>query len=186
MFQESLQQKEQELLDSRDGLEELEKRPVSSLQETVDKFEDRLKNLLDTSGDISEEPEASVGISDEDYDDLVMDDEDTNEVLEMEEIVMKDETVEEFDPKNIIRCKVCENEFPNNKDLTDHQKETGHGYDLVCKVCERKFKTKYTLKSHMDTVHSDKMPFKCKKCDQRFKDDGSCRRHQANNALHIR
>ena len=187
MFQERLQQKEQELQDSRDGLEQHQ--PVASLQETVDRFEDRLKNLLDTSGDISEVeelPEAAVGISDEDYDELVMDDDDATEILEMEENVMKDETVEEFNPRNIIRCKVCENEFPNNKDMMEHQKETGHGYDLTCKVCDRKFKTKGALKSHKDRIHSDNMPFKCKKCDHRFKDDGSRLRHEANNALHIR
>ena len=40
-----------------------------------------------------------------------------------------------------------------------------------CKVCDKKFKTKYTLRSHEKVVHSDKMPFKCSKCDHRFKDE---------------
>ena len=38
-------------------------------------------------------------------------------------------------------------------------------------MCDKKFKTKYTLRSHEKVVHSDKMPFKCSKCDHRFKDE---------------
>ena len=37
-------------------------------------------------------------------------------------------------------------------------------------MCDKKFKTKYTLRSHEKVVHSDNMPFKCSKCDNRFKD----------------
>jgi uncharacterized Zn-finger protein len=77
-------------------------------------------------------------------------------------------------------------EKPKLEPLEEHQKDTGNGYSLTCKICERKFKTKYTLKSHEERVHSDNMPFKCSKCDQPFKDEGSCRRHEANNVLHRR
>ena len=87
---------------------------------------------------------------------------------------------------------MCSDEFPSARELTQHQKETDHGYSLSCKVtinikdvigfqmcerqrpcqvCDKKFKTKYTLRSHEKVVHSDKMPFKCSKCDHRFKDE---------------
>ena len=32
------------------------------------------------------------------------------------------------------RCSVCSDEFPSARELTQHQKETDHGYSLSCKV----------------------------------------------------
>lgn len=173
-----LQEKEQELLDSRE--QEQGQEPVVALQERAGRFEDRLKVFLTETG--------KTGVTDDDYDDVVMDEEETE--TKNEETVVhkypKDETLEEFDPNLISRCNVCTDEFPSKKELYEHEKETSHGYILYCTICERKFKTKYTLKSHVDRVHSDVMPFKCSKCEQRFKDEGSMRRHQANDQLHKR
>ena len=194
-------QKEQGVLE-KEGQE-----PFSELQENAERFEDRLKDLLDSSEEVSVEDELDIDetVLDDDEEVEIEIDEGDEEVKPSEETESsnspmnlptvetkrnqmrpKDETLEEIDPKQISRCTVCVDEFPNNKELTEHQRETGHGYDLICTICEKKFKDKYVLKSHVARIHSDDMPFKCTKCEHRFKDEGSCRRHQANNTLHIR
>ena len=152
--------------------------PTASLQQTAEKFEDRLKLLLDVDKD-TEVMEETGG----NYDEVEMDD--LGGEVE-QEVTLKEERFEEVDPRSISRCAACGDEFPSGRELTEHQKATGHGYSLACAICERKFKTKYTLKSHEEMVHNDKKPFKCGKCDQRFKDEGSMRRHQANDRLHQR
>ena len=90
-----------------------------------------------------------------------------------------EEVMQDPDSKDDGRSKVEE-------DNNNQQKATGHINLLPCKLCEKTFKTKYTLKSHEETVHSNELMFKCSKCEQRFKDASSCRRHQVNNQLHKR
>ena len=90
-----------------------------------------------------------------------------------------EEVMQEPDGKDDGQSKVEE-------DNNNQKNVTGHIDLLPCKLCEKTFKTKYTLKSHEETVHSNELMFKCNKCEQRFKDASSCRRHQVNNQLHKR
>jgi len=174
----------------RRGEEEQEEEVVemdgrtASLQQTAEKFEDRLKLLLDVDKDT--EVIEGTGGNYGDYDEVEMDDLGEVEPEVEPEVTLKEERFEEVDPRSISRCAACGDEFPSGRELTEHQKATGHGYSLACAICERKFKTKYTLKSHEESVHNDIKPFKCGKCEQRFKDEGSMRRHQANDRLHQR
>jgi len=161
--------------ESRQGEQPARKRRKMNskvLEELNDGYDEVL--VVDEANEPEEEMGAGQdGVQDQDHDQ----DQDQDQ---------EEEQYEEIDPKDISRCSVCSDEFPSARELTQHQKETDHGYSLSCKVCDKKFKTKYTLRSHEKVVHSDKMPFKCSKCDHRFKDEGSMRRHQANDDLHRR
>jgi len=184
VLERELQQKEQELLDCQDGLLDGEKSSAELLEQSAEKFEDRLKLLLDIGDETNVGKEVSLsdnGVSDNDME-YTKDEEFQGDVIKE----LEDDLVDDDDIKDIIKCVECSDVFDSKKEFSEHQKETGHGYTLSCSVCERKFKTKYTLKSHENVVHSDRMPFKCKKCDQRFKDAGSWKRHQANDDLHRR
>lgn len=83
-------------------------------------------------------------------------------------------------------CGECGETFKSYKELTEHQNTVGHGHLVGCKVCDKTFKTIANFRSHMKVVHSDATPFSCWKCGQKFKDQGSCLRHQKNDALHRR
>ena len=58
--------------------------------------------------------------------------------------------------------------------------------NLQCKLCGKKFKSRGSLKSHKEKVHDNIKPFKCSKCERRFNDVNSMRRHEVNDKLHRR
>ena len=83
-------------------------------------------------------------------------------------------------------CPICGENFVNKYALTKHQKDTDHVVKFNCELCDKQFKTKSIMQIHKARIHSDATPYKCGKCEKRFKDAGSCRRHEANDSVHIR
>ena len=88
--------------------------------------------------------------------------------------------------KHKTHCKVCLEEFPNRKNLLEHEKESGHYYKFPCNHCDKKFRQKIQAVRHEAQVHSAEMPFKCNKCERQFKSEFSWKRHQDNDEVHKR
>jgi len=95
-------------------------------------------------------------------------------------------TMKEVEIYSEASCGECGETFKGYKELTEHQRTATHGHLVGCKVCDKMFKTIANFRQHMKVVHSDATPFSCSKCGQKFKDQGSCLRHQTNNVLHQR
>lgn len=141
------------------------------------------------------------------YEEEYVDDEslDKEEGLELsidsdEETVIEDTETEvvKLEPKDLksllsnkhvkhkTHCKVCLEEFPNRKNLLEHEKDSGHYYKFPCQHCDKKFRQKIQQMRHEAQVHSSEMPYKCNRCDRQFKSEFSWKRHQENDEIHRR
>ncbi|XP_063700861.1 zinc finger protein 816-like [Culicoides brevitarsis] len=65
-------------------------------------------------------------------------------------------------------CSICGLRCFNPTNLRDHfATHTGEA-NFQCAICEKKFKRRYILKNHM-YIHTDNRPFKCSICESTFK-----------------
>jgi len=180
-------QKEKEVLALQDRSEtEMES---LDLGKSVEKYEETLNHLV---GKSSQEDDSYVSETGE-----IKNENDPEEYIldeSMEDLIEDASVSEEFDltaipkieVKHKCQCPVCKEVFKNKAVLLIHQKETGHIVLWDCDICDKKFKTKHIAQMHKLRIHSTAMPFKCGKCEKRFKDQGSCRRHEANDSVHIK
>lgn len=63
-----------------------------------------------------------------------------------------------------LKCKLCENEYEDNKSFNKHAKI--HGYRVLCRFCSQIFFEKSTLEFHILIKH-DKTIF-CRECGKKF------------------
>ncbi|RIA79188.1 hypothetical protein C1645_841304 [Glomus cerebriforme] len=63
-----------------------------------------------------------------------------------------------------LKCKLCENEYEDNKSFNKHAKI--HGYRVLCRFCSQVFFDKATLDFHYMIKH-DKSVF-CRECGKKF------------------
>lgn len=77
------------------------------------------------------------------------------------------ENVDEFG--SIYKCKVCDNQFTNRKDLYEHLNEHAENPAVhLCDTCGKCFNSIITLRAHK-RVHLNIRNFPCDKCDKRFR-----------------
>jgi len=199
-------QKEKEVLCMQEKMGDLYPETNNSdhwnFNRSVEKFEETLSELIGKSNTSTNEKDVSV------TDDGLNS---NNEYLQDGEEYVLDETIEELEDnyknnveekpnikrennlkqkskkvkKSKLKCS-CKEKFDSEVLLREHQNTSGHTPKFQCDVCQKHFKTKSIMQIHKTRIHSDAMPYKCGKCEKRFKDQGSCRRHEANDSVHIR
>lgn len=77
------------------------------------------------------------------------------------------EQVEEYG--SIYKCKICDDQFTNRKDLYDHLSNHRKMPSVnLCDTCGKCFNSPEQLRSHV-RVHSDHRPFPCTYCEKRFR-----------------
>ncbi|GBB83559.1 hypothetical protein RclHR1_10260002 [Rhizophagus clarus] len=94
----------------------------------------------------------------------------TTEILTTKVPTTEDPTIEASTSKaesgiiTRLKCKLCENEYEDNKSFNKHAKT--HGYRVLCCFCSQVFFEKSTLEFHMMIKH-DKTIF-CRECGKKF------------------
>jgi len=81
------------------------------------------------------------------------------------------------------QCESCDKAFSSqhslkSHNLTHHDKENSELMKVNCQECGKTLRDKQVLKNHMINIHTEKMPFKCDKCDRCFKQAGNMKQHQ--------
>jgi transcriptional repressor CTCF len=76
-----------------------------------------------------------------------------------------------------IRCKRCDNDFPDRYSYKMHAKTHEGEKCYRCELCAYASISARHLESHM-LIHSDEKPFQCQFCDQTFRQKQLLRRHE--------
>lgn len=72
-------------------------------------------------------------------------------------------------PGSVYKCKVCDRQFTNRRDMYAHINEHGRQPTVhLCDTCGKCFGSADTLRSHI-RVHMDIRPFACEVCEKRFR-----------------
>ena len=83
-----------------------------------------------------------------------------------------------------ISCRICQNEFSNNKSLKKHQKKVDcqqfvKNGKFFCKLCFSKFTCLKAVCSHQKFhVKESDRKFKCPRCDKKFKNNKNLLEHE--------
>ena len=75
------------------------------------------------------------------------------------------------------QCKICGNEFTNQRGLREHELLHFGEKKFICPYCNKGFVLKHRWVQHIINVEN-KGPFKCFKCDEQFKRKGDLKSHQ--------
>lgn len=76
-----------------------------------------------------------------------------------------------------IKCKRCDNEFPDRYSYKIHAKTHEGEKCYRCELCAYASISARHLESHM-LIHSDQKPFKCQFCEQTFRQKQLLKRHE--------
>ncbi len=87
-----------------------------------------------------------------------------NEGCETGEAKEEESTATITETTTKMKCKLCEEEYEDNKSFNKHAKR--HGYRILCEFCSQVFFDKPTLEFHHMIKH-DKSIF-CKECSKKF------------------
>ena len=82
-----------------------------------------------------------------------------------------------IDPLKTIQCFTCTKYFSNERTLKSHVKSVHEEKLFSCKYCAKKFATLGNLKCHEDNIHKDGGKHQCVQCDESFKTAGRLGEH---------
>ncbi|XP_065085041.1 zinc finger protein 583-like [Ochlerotatus camptorhynchus] len=81
--------------------------------------------------------------------------------------------------KQRYQCKQCSKQFSRKCRLEDHELQHTGIRQFECPQCDKKYATQSGLKTHMEDVHTDNLPYVCDKCGKGFSKEGKLRYHYA-------
>lgn len=84
------------------------------------------------------------------------------------DIHTREQHLSDTDPRRYFPCKLCDAKLKTYGQMIHHKRkhQTNHPI-FVCDYCQKQFTAKPTLIAHM-TIHSGRLPYKCKFCVQTF------------------
>lgn len=81
--------------------------------------------------------------------------------------------------KQRYQCKQCTKYFSRKSRLEEHELRHTGIRQYECPECDKKYTTQAGLKTHMEDVHNDNLPYVCDKCGKGFSKEGKLRYHYA-------
>lgn len=90
--------------------------------------------------------------------------------------------VREVHGKKRYACSMCSKTFARKSRWSEHEMQHAGLRQFECQQCDKKYTTQQGLKTHMEDVHSDNLPYVCDKCGKGFSKEGRLRHHYS---MHI-
>lgn len=81
--------------------------------------------------------------------------------------------------KTQFQCKECLKCFSRKSRLEDHEVLHSGIRQFECQDCDKKYATQAGLRTHIEDVHTENLPYVCDKCGKGFSKEGKLRYHYA-------